>query len=78
MSFTKEAPGRLRTPHARASSFGPRFRVTEFARGRDLIASPPGIERVMGPFDFGVFAQRVPLYVRLRYALRHHKINGLR
>ena len=48
---TEEAARSSRPPQFLANSSRPGLRITMGARRRDFEAAPPGIERVMRPFD---------------------------
>lgn len=55
MLCTEETAGLVWTPNVMAGSFGECFGVAVRAGGGNFNATPPRVEGVVGPFDFGVF-----------------------
>ena len=61
--LAEKAPGRLRAPHVVTGPLCPSLGVAVVAGRRHLRATPPGVERVIGPFDGRVLRHK-PIPVR--------------
>ncbi|HEX5884786.1 MAG TPA: hypothetical protein VFY67_09635 [Pyrinomonadaceae bacterium] len=51
MDFSEEATRRSLPPKGMPDSLSPRLRIAVIAGWRNLVTSPPWIERVISPFD---------------------------
>lgn len=65
----QEPPGRARTPDFMPVPFRVNPRVTVDARLGDLSAAPPGIKRVVSPFDARVRAHSSPIAFAIRKSI---------
>lgn len=69
MVFAEEPPRRIAAPELIAEPAGPGFGIAMGAGRRKFHAAPPGVERVVRPFDVGISSHYHPTIAKADYAL---------
>ncbi len=67
MLIGEKTPVRIGAPDLRTDPFRPGFRLTVFTGLRNLFTTPPGIERVIDPFQFGIFSHAASKSLPINY-----------